>query len=402
MLRVLPHPEPGRDAVREFRSFCHIAKLSEKLFGNGQDMGLRDASKQSFFNSPTITNITKTFATYPFPVAFQLESLIRNGLMTTNDLKQLITFIKLKDICKRHPEHECQYAAGLLQDYRVKLLASSQPSLADLADPAARAEVEQLAQSRVPTHRECLESVLKNYQPQTNFVSPSSFLCHHITVTPSRFILRGPYPTLSNRIIRRFKGFEHHFIRVDFSDEDNDRLALGREVNNRPYLHTRVGAVLTTGFSLGARHFELLGYSSSSIRNKSVWFINPFEHPKYGRVDGTSIRRSIIDYSGKSLSEEKRERNDVLLTQPSKYAARIALAFTSTECSVKIHRSEWKEISDLGTDPYLHTDGAGTMSTALRDRIWVEMCREDPERMIREMPPSVVSLFVLMPGTCVY
>ena len=40
-------------------------------------------------------------------------------------------------------------------------------------------------------------------------------------MTPTRFLLEGPYVVQSNRVIRDYEGYEHNFIRVDFRDEDH-------------------------------------------------------------------------------------------------------------------------------------------------------------------------------------
>src|ERR1700692_4153921 len=54
-----------------------------------------------------------------------------------------------------------------------------------------------------------------------------------------------------------------------------------------------------------------------------------------------------------------------VIHQPSKYAARIAQAFTATDPSVRITRDQWEEVDDLGTRPYYFTDGVGTISQLL-------------------------------------
>ena len=64
-----------------------------------------------------------------------------------------------------------------------------------------------------------------------------------------------------------------------------------------------------------------------------------------------------------------------LLRTPSKLAARIAQAFTATDRSVKIKRDQWEEQPDLGE----HTDGVGTISPELSDKIWDARCKAEKE-----------------------
>lgn len=80
-----------------------------------------------------------------------------------------------------------------------------------------------------------------------------------------------------------------------------------------------------------------------------------------------------------------------MIHQPSKYAARIAQAFTATDPSVKISRDQWEEIPDLGDEPYLFTDGVGTISEELGKRIWEKLCETRRDHGVKAVQPSAVS-----------
>lgn len=110
--------------------------------------------------------------------------------------------------------------------------------------------------------------------------------------------------------------------------------------------------------------------------------MNPFVHPEKGLVTAQGIRDSLGDFSQ-------------LLRYPSKYAARIAQAFTATDPSVSITRDQWEEMPDLGEEPYLYTDGVGTISPELGDMIWEALCAARPEGRRRGIKPSAVSMFRL-------
>ena len=147
-------------------------------------------------------------------------------------------------------------------------------------------------------------------------------------------------------------------------------------------LTDRVGGILKKGFYLGGRHFEFLAYSQSALREHAVWFICPFQHPTEGYITGQKIRDSLGDFSG-------------VIKYPSKYAARIAQAFTATDPSVRISRDQWEEVPDLGEKPYEYTDGVGTISPELGDMIW-KTFRQSAEQKIQ---PDAVSLSILVGNT---
>jgi RNA-dependent RNA polymerase len=192
------------------------------------------------------------------------------------------------------------------------------------------------------------------------------------------------YAIQSNRVIRRYKGSEDSFIRVDFRDEDRLQYRWDREVDGSilrvrncrraytpdrdillafpgwPRVEGRIRArrpqvTCRVSFSqlslIDPSRFEFLAYSSSALREHSVWFVTPFQnnYPEHhgshiAMINAAEIRETLGDFSG-------------VANQPAKYAARMAQAFTATDPSVKIRREEWEEVPDLGEKPYEHTDG---------------------------------------------
>jgi hypothetical protein len=128
---------------------------------------------------------------------------------------------------------------------------------------------------------------------------------------------------------------------------------------------------LRHGFELGGRAFEFLAYSTSALREHSVWFGPPFHDPVEGYVTSERMRSSLGDFSK-------------LLRTPSKYAARIAQAFTATDPSVMIRRDQWEEQDDLGD----HTDGVGTISLQLADMIWEAKCKANRHVRKHRVKPS--------------
>ena len=102
------------------------------------------------------------------------------------------------------------------------------------------------------------------------------FECYHVTITPTSQLLSGPIPETSNRVLRWYTEYQHHFIRVEFAEEDGNNLRLDREVDSPKFVQKRFGGVLKNGIKVAGRRFEFLAYSQSALREHAVWFISPF------------------------------------------------------------------------------------------------------------------------------
>ncbi|KAI0253582.1 RNA dependent RNA polymerase-domain-containing protein [Lactifluus subvellereus] len=316
----------------KFEAICHHVKC--------QPLPTRvyrvDAYAMRFFRKDFINHISCWIKTMDWKNAFQIEAYLRCGLLNTHDL--LVSLQKpIEDVIHDYDSE----ASELLRLFSVALRTRSASETPNAC--LARVRVEH------PTIKP-----LKLVQ--------GHILCHHVVITPSRILLEGPYTTQSNRVIRRYQDnnptLVERFVRVEFRDEDRLAYRWEGDVDGTWFLQQRVGGILHEGFELGGRAFEFLAYSNSSLREHAVWFVSPFHDPVEGFVNAESIRASLGDFSK-------------LLRTPSKYAARIAQAFTATDPSVKIRRDEWKEQDDLGS----HTDGVGTISPELADKIWEAKCR---------------------------
>lgn len=314
-----------------------------------------DASRMRFFEEKTINRLNRHFKTQPWSISFQLEALLRNGLLHTGELESIIDRLPHTGLRK------VEACAEFLRRYNLEL---------DLR-PGSESALE------------LFERLLAgfDYSPSLN----ESFRCCHVTFTPTRTLLEGPYPTQSNRIIRQYQEYAEHFIRVDFRGEDGLQFHWDRETDPISFLKDRVGNILKHGFVLAGRRFEILAYSNSALRQHSVWFIHPFECNVDGRttlIDGTYIRDRLGDFRGTPL-----------LRCPSKYAARLSQAFTATDPSVVIRREEWDDtMPDMGPESYLFTDGVGTISKAMGARIWSAYRKRKGQKT--GIQPSAVSQFL--------
>ncbi|KZT06990.1 RdRP-domain-containing protein [Laetiporus sulphureus 93-53] len=340
-LRVILNEEQGVDC---FEELCKVAGLQRPVRAKVE------AYNCGFFLPKKLHNIKVWVRSFDWPVAFQLEALLHNGLLTTEDLLGVLR----GPVVDLYDKQRVQ-AGEVLRLYSAELRSRKSEE----------------------TPMQCFNRI-RNEDVESTPLLPGNFACHHITFTPTRMILEGPYVIQSNRVIRRYADHQEHFIRVDFRDEDRLQYRWAREVDGLSLLEERVGGVLKNGFELAGREFEFLAYSSSALREHSVWFMNPFHHPTEGYVTSQRIRDSLGDFSG-------------VIRQPSKYAARIAQAFTATDPSVSITKDHWEEMDDLGHGDYLFTDGVGTISVQLGDMIWEALCNARPESRQRCIKPSAVS-----------
>ncbi|KAI0647398.1 RdRP-domain-containing protein [Trametes meyenii] len=342
-MRVIMHTESD---IQTFVRLCEVAEVQRPIFANV------DAFNKGFFSPKQLHKFHIWLKQFDWPVAFQIEALLRGGFMTTEDMLGYFRphLEKLyKDLGSR--------AAVVLRTFcEAVRTRNPKDSVADCF------------QRSLPDGSRCDKSgklIVKKFADDDEKGEQKrdmgKFQCHHVTFTPTRVILEGPYVSVSNRVIRQFVGFEDHFIRVDFRDEDRLQYRWTREVDGTTLLEERIGGVLKEGFELGGRRFEFLAYSSSALREHAVWFMNPFEHPTQGTITSQRIRDGLGDFSS-------------VIMYPSKYAARLAQAFTATDPSVSITRDQWEEMDDMGEGDYLFTDGVGTISSELGEMIWEALC----------------------------
>ncbi|KAI9449714.1 RdRP-domain-containing protein [Lactarius psammicola] len=294
-----------------------------------------DSYSMGFFRQDFMDRVSDWIKKMEWKCAFQIEGYLRGGLLNTVDL-----LVGLRN-----------HIEDVIRDY------SEASEFFRLFSDILRAR----------DAGETLSACLSRFRAENPIIEPvelvqGHILCHHVVITPSRILLEGPFTTQSNRVIRRYQNHDptlvERFVRVEFRGEDHLAYRWDWDVDGTWFLQQRIGRILREGFEIAGRKFEFLAYSTSSLREHAVWFVSPFRDPVEGYVNARTIRASLGDFSD-------------LLRTPSKWAARIAQAFTATDPSVKIRRDQWEEQDDLGP----HTDGVGTISLELADMIWEEKCR---------------------------
>ncbi|KAJ7632964.1 RNA dependent RNA polymerase-domain-containing protein [Roridomyces roridus] len=370
-LRLVLYRPPTGDILQVFSDLCFTAGLPKTILARFNHPFVLEASKLELFSAKRLHKLDLLLRTLDWEVAFQIEALLRNALLHTDEIDKLIPRIKELVLVKGS-----SVVSQMLLEYRRHLRAKS------------------LRESPLA----CFARVSKSFTYHPLSFQSGSFNCCHVTVTPTRLVLEGPFPVQSNRIIRKYQNYEDHFLRVDFRDEDKMQYRWDREVDGSHFVRERVGGILKNGLTLGGRDFEFLAYSTSALRGHAVWFMNPFKDEATGRlVTSESIRNDIGDFAGTPL-----------LKSPSKYAARLAQAFTATDPSVRIGRHQWMLIPDIvvaghENDTKLHskfvyTDGVGTISSKLATMIWDALCEARHYTGVRLRPSAFQIRFLGFKG----
>jgi hypothetical protein len=182
-------------------------------------------------------------------------------------------------------------------------------------------------------------------------------MVHKVNITPTGMTLHGPEVEAKNRLLRRFPDHTEYFIRVQFCEEDGSDLRFNFKVSN-DRVYQRFTDVFKNGINIGGRVYGFLGFSHSSLRSHSAWFVAPFFH------EGTlQTYFSIISFLGKFEN----------ITSPARCAARIGQAFSETPLAVSL--------SELGIEPVeiddirsrdgrrVFSDGVGTISRSVMEGI---------------------------------
>jgi hypothetical protein len=169
-------------------------------------------------------------------------------------------------------------------------------------------------------------------------------------ITPTGMALQGPEPEAKNRILRRFPDHTEYFIRVQFCEEDGTDLQFNWRVSN-DRIYQRFKDVFKNGIAIGGRVYGFLGFSHSSLRSHSAWFVAPFFHESK-----LQTYFSIISHIG----------NFGDIYSPARCAARIGQAFSETPFAISLSANNIQDelIPDVKSKDgsRVFSDGVGTIS----------------------------------------
>ncbi|MCO5597438.1 hypothetical protein L7F22_051516 [Adiantum nelumboides] len=182
---------------------------------------------------------------------------------------------------------------------------------------------------------------------------------NRLVVTPTKEYFLGPETEVSNRVTRHYKENIGNFMRVHFLDEDMsslsardleiapDRFLETRVRSERTEVYHRIRKILDEGIMFGGKRYEFLAFSSSQLREHSVWM---FASDQTTTCD--SIRSWIGNFSN--------------FRNVASCAARMGQCFSASKQGPDVYQDEIKEIPDIerlsGEVKYCFSDGIGKIS----------------------------------------
>ncbi|CAE6521754.1 unnamed protein product [Rhizoctonia solani] len=330
------------------------AQLFKELCKSAQIGHLRTGpvylTHSTIFSESSILSLRTWIAGKPWKVAFQLSRILVNMLLNPEEFNAiresidgLMGVLTTSQICV------------VLLDFIARLEVLDR---GDWKDPPSVAECLEHATAAI-THPVAPVPRLRQTREKSN---NGDFPCLHVVVTPTRTLLEGPAPEQLNRVLRMFPNHWDNFLRVSFTDEEQGQLRWDSDVDGNAFVRKRVGGFLKHGLTIAGRHFEYLGYSNSSLRSHTVWFVHPFEDSELGRQNASTIVNAIGDFS-----------RDIQC--PARMGARIGQAFSSTDLSVTVQAEEVIEIDDIERNGSCFTDGVGTISPEFAEQMWKALAK---------------------------
>ena len=272
----------------------------------------------------------------PFDIMFKVNSLVQHGCLSgselDNDFYRLVDPLKMTNDCVEHALEKMYYSK-------------------DFCYEPARWLKDQYKMY-----------IKSNYLPPSPTISLDNGLVYvrRVQITPSKVYFCGPEINVSNRVLRRFHKHIDNFLRVSFVDEELDKLYsadLSSHISEsgRTMIYYRILSILRNGIDIGGMKFEFLAFSSSQLRENSLWMFSPTTTG----LTADSIREWMGDFSR--------------IKNVAKYAARLGQSFGSSTETLSVSRNEIETISDAkvkhGATEYVFSDGIGKISIELARRV---------------------------------
>jgi RNA-dependent RNA polymerase len=344
-LRVVRVTFDTHESAQEFRA-------KAKRIGLSLDAEYPALVQRNLFSSTILSYFDQWMRSLPYIIAFQLEALLSRCQFNPRELLELGP--KLSTAMNQHDSSTISACIRVLEQRRDE-------------NPET---------SAIELFSELISAMEKDGQVKS-FMQPTPdlFQCHRVTVTPTSFILQGPLPDETNRVIRKYADYTSNFMRVEFREEDRLQFRWDREVDGDLFIDERVGSVLKEGFKVAGRRFKFLAYSSSALREHAVWFMKSFRTREGEIVTPDSIRGSLGNF-------------EKVIYCPARYGARISQAFSATEDSISVEAEEILFIEDKeSSSGSCFTDGVGLVSPSLAEGIWEKYTESRSKRSRRRLQP---------------
>jgi RNA-dependent RNA polymerase len=249
----------------------------------------------------------------PFEVRYQLEVCISNGWINEHNITRQF----LQTLATTHQER-AKHILEVVAQQEVRMF-----------DPM---DIFQLRIPRLPS--------MKSSVPQ------NCVLIRSVIITPSTMMLNTPYVEMTNRVIRKFQNWSDYFLRVRFEDDESRGYARISATSQKTMdeILSKVFRTLTSGITLGDRHYDFLAFGNSQLREHGAYF---FAKPPAG-PSASNIRAWMGRFQHERIV--------------AKHAARIGQCFSTTRAVRNAGFPAVKKaelMDDLERNGFNFTDGVG-------------------------------------------
>jgi hypothetical protein len=281
----------------------------------------------------------------PFNLRYQIDRLARNGVLLPSKVRQLLP--KISHIHQTHGLDAALSAVGRF--FRQVPFAGPDTDSFELTPVALESMLDDLAAA--------YEQYKHNPQNAYELVKRHKHieLIHKVVITPAGTYLEAPEPEPTNRVLRRYASHSDHFVRVVFQDEDGGSVRYDPRASNKLVFHERFKGVLDGNVLIAGRAFSFLGFSHSSLRSQTCWFMAPMY-----RDGSLQLPERILRDLG----------NFENIKVPAKCAARIGQNFTDTNATIDLAEENVSTLTAITRNGYDFSDGVGTISQDLLRRVW--------------------------------
>ncbi|KAJ9606772.1 hypothetical protein H2200_008781 [Cladophialophora chaetospira] len=291
---------------------------------------------------------TRHPAALPFTVKFQLQKLVQNAYFSPADACELLPVVD--DIITRAGSRICARAIRRLCHQLPYRCLETDVNAADMTAII----------TRLQSNAERLEDG-EDFGYGAPSLQDRAYI-HRVNFTPAGMYLYGPEPESYNRVLRKYRQNHEYFARVTFYDENGEPIRFSPLWSNDVIYHERIKGILNEGFSVAGRRFNFLGFSHSSLRAQSCWFMAPFVHEGSLLFDRNLIQ-GLGDFSK--------------IRCPAKCAARIGQAFSETPVALTVEEGVARVVPDVERNGRVFSDGVGSLSRDLLEELWALL---PPER----------------------
>lgn len=282
----------------------------------------------------SLDELQQLYCETDYYISFQMESYVRNCWLIPDEVISLSEHIfpLVKELGTQKTVHILQ------------LFASQLPirTFENLSNPLNFSEI-----LRDTVNQE-------SWEPTSN---PDSAFIHRLEITPTAHNMTGPEWIGTNRVLRLYPKHHDRFLKVSFVEEDLFTIQHRRGFSFDAILMDRWKVFFSRGIKLCGRTYTFLGFSQSSLKEHSAWFICPFQiSPGESFITADTLRSRLGDFSHIHCAP--------------RLAARIGQTFTTTSHSIDITNTEVITVDDVVRGGYTFSDGVGTISQAAIETVW--------------------------------